>query len=240
MNYLHTILLSAVLASWIIVCIDTTSLADWKEDLKATIHQVAKDYRKEQWFDGQCYIGSTPVTLAQMLYGLWVAEGGFVPWSAWLRTNNPWSLHKPMWLKKVVGTHQIDNTKWRPEYATMYDWLYEKAHLIASTNFRYKCNYTFEAAFCYVNGCKAERTEERKQRASNQLNNALRWAMKFTNSDAVLWTTESAPTENLRQKAKDQEERTKQLTDKIKKDKEQLVKEEAKTIIFWWDYIRSK
>jgi hypothetical protein len=52
-----------------------------------------------------------------------------------------------------------------------------------------------------------------------------------------VWT---APTENLRQKAKDQEERTKQLTEKIKKDKEQLVKEEAKTIIFRWDYIKSR
>lgn len=190
------------------------------EDLKATINKVAKDYRTEQGFDWQCYIGTTPVTLAQMLYGLWVAEWGFLPWSAWLRTNNPWSLRKWMWLKNVVRTHNIDNAKSRPEYATMYDWLYEKAHLIASPNFRYKCNYTFESAFAYVNWPRAPRTDAKMQNAKNHLNNALRGAMKFANTE--IENVKPQPTENKYLKAKQQEEKTQALF-------EQYIDSKAKT-----------
>lgn len=235
MNYLQTVLLSVVLASGIIVAMDTDSFAGWStEDLKETIQRVAEDYRKEQWFNEQCYIWDTPVTLAQMLYWLGVAEWGFLPWSAWMRTNNPWSLHKEMWVKKAIWKHNIDNTKWRPEYATMYDGLYEKAHLIASSKFRYKCNYTFESAFAYTSWPNAERTDARKKNARNHINNALRWAMKFSNKqEAEVQTVETAPKENLRQKAKDQETRTQKL-------KDQLLQEEARTIEYRWDYIKSK
>ena len=154
----------------------------WGEDLYTTIQKVAEDYRKEQWFHWQCYIGGTPVTLAQMLYGLGVAEWGFLFWSAWMRTKNPWSLHKEMWVKKAIWTEHIDNAKKRPVYKSMYDWLYEKAHLIASPQLRYKCNYTFESAFAYTSWPNAERTEERIENARNHLNNALRGAMKFANN----------------------------------------------------------
>lgn len=208
-NNLINFILGTVLVTWVLIWVWLPDSNASTEDLKATIHQVAKDYRNEQWFNGQCYIGSTPVTLAQMLYGLWIAEWGFLPWSAWLRTNNPWSLRKWMWLKTVVKTHNIDNAKKRPEYATMYDWLYEKAHLIASPNFRYKCNYTFEAAFAYVNWPRAERTEGKIQNARNHLNNALRGAMKFSNTEIENVKPES--TENKYLKAKQQEERTQQL-----------------------------
>lgn len=165
----------------------------WGEDLHTTIQKVAEDYRREQWFNWQCYIGSTQVTLAQMLYWLWVAEWGFLNGSAGMRTNNPWSLRKWMWMKKVINTHNIDNAKARPEYATMYDWLYEKAHLIASPEFRYKCNYTFESAFAYTSWPNAERTEARVQNAKNHINNALRGAMKFANNtEAVVEVQEVA------------------------------------------------
>lgn len=198
------------------------------EDLKVTIQRVAEDYRKEQWFNEKCFIGSTQVTLAQMLYGLGVAEWGFLNGSAGMRTNNPWSLRKWMWLKDVVNTHNIDNAKTRPEYATMYDWLYEKAHLIASPEFRYKCNYSFESAFSYVNWPRAERTEAKNQNARNHLNNTLRWAMKFVNNPESIdaGVAHKQAVINYYQRAKDQENIAK--------------KENDKAIQYRGDYIKSK
>ena len=93
----------------------------------------------------------------------------------------------------------------------MYDWLYEKAHLIASPDFRYKCNYSFESAFAYTSWPNAERTEARVKNAQNHINNALRWAKKFLWDPEDTTVTDDTPTEaiNYYENAKEAEREAK-------------------------------
>ncbi len=158
---------------------------DAEESIEQLVVRVAEDYTKEQNFNWQCSINWTAVTLAQFIYWLGVAEGWFKKWWAWYRTNNVGSLRKWMWLKNVVRTEHIDNSKTRPVYETMYDWLYEKTHLVASDKFMYKCNYTWKTALCYTAWCKANPKDvmasgiTKWQNASNHMNNALLAAKKL-------------------------------------------------------------
>ena len=158
---------------------------DAEESIEQLVVRVAEDYTKEQGFNWQCSINWTPVTLAQFIYWLGIAEGWFKKWWAWYRTNNVGSLRKTMWLKKVVRTENIDNSKTRPVYETMYDWLYEKTHLVASDKFMYKCNYTWKASLCYTAWCKSNPNDvmasgiTKWQNATNHMNNALRAAKKL-------------------------------------------------------------
>lgn len=163
---------------------------DAEESIEQLVVRVAEDYTKEQNFNWQCSINWTAVTLAQFIYWIGIAEGWFKKWWAWYKTNNVGSLRKWMWLKNVIKTEHIDNSKTRPVYETMYDWLYEKTHLLASDKFMYKCNYTWNTALCYTAWCKANPKDvmasgiTKWQNATNHMTNALLAAKK-------LWWTAS-------------------------------------------------
>ena len=95
-----------IIAFWMLVFwlnMDVNS----EESLEQLVQRVADDYTREQWFNWQCSIDWTPVTLAQFIYWIWHAEWGFNPKWAWYRTNNVWSLRRWMWLKKVINYEQF-------------------------------------------------------------------------------------------------------------------------------------
>ena len=201
--------------------------ADAEESVEQLVVRVAKDYTKEQNFNWQCSINWKSVTLAQFIYWLWMAEGWFNPWWAWYKTNNVWSLRKSMWLKKVVKTENIDNSKTRPVYETMYDWLYEKAHLVASDKYMYKCNYTWKTALCYTAWCKANPKDvmasgiTKWQNATNHLNNTAYRASKLGNTESA-WESVKQTKLNSYQRAKQQEEKLKYRNKQLGKAKENV------------------
>lgn len=164
----------------------------WAEasNLDWIVYQAAKDYRADYQFNDECYLDGQRVTLAELIYGLWVAEWWFREWSAGRRTNNPWSLHKRMWIKPLKWTEYIDWSKQRPVYHTMYDWLYEKAYLIVK---RYGCNFWYKSAFAYTSWPKANPNSftnwtkiTKRQNALNWLGNAKRWVEQYKERN---WTS---------------------------------------------------
>lgn len=189
-KYLY-ILMWAITLSMMIFWL--TLEVDAEESVEQLVVRVAEDYSREQGFNWQCSINWTPVTLAQFIYWLGIAEGWFKKWWAWYRTNNVGSLRKWMWLKNVVRTEHIDNSKTRPVYETMYDWLYEKTHLVASDEYMYKCNYTWKTALCYTAWCKANPDDvmaswvTKWQNATNHMNNALSAAKKLSVTVSNAW-----------------------------------------------------
>lgn len=215
MNYLQTVLLSVVLATGIIVALNTDSFAN--EEVSPTAQQYLMNLSMSQQdafvLIEECRKTEKPNKCVKFAWAIWAQEWGY-------GTRHPFGmLRQPSWYKWVKN-------KTTSEYAELRVWSY--------TRYRHRNNtpqdYLTRSRYC---------TSWCEHRISNVTRFIAGYDSGVIPQEGALpvWTT---PTENLRQKAKDQEERTKQLTEKIRKDKEQLVKEEAKTIIFWWDYIRSK
>ena len=225
---------------------------DAEESIEQLVVRVAEDYTKEQNFNWQCSINWTPVTLAQFIYWLGIAEGWFKKWWAWYRTNNVGSLRKWMWLKNVVRTEHIDNSKTRPVYETMYDWLYEKTHLVASDKFMYKCNYTWKTALCYTAWCKANPKDvmasgiTKWQNATNHMNNALHAAKKLSLSESNSWVVTSYKWDDkfvevdLWKNAKKHEEKIKYRENQERIAKENIEAHNKLLIEAWWKCLWTK
>lgn len=140
-------MLAAVLL--LFIALSNPLVSEWSdmETTKNLIRTVAKDYREEQWFDWACYVWVKEVSLGALMYAMQMQEGWLRPGTLWYRTNNPWSLHKAQWLKEVVGVWW-ESTTW-PHYKTLYDWMYEHAHLLVKWKY-YQCKLTYKSVFSYI------------------------------------------------------------------------------------------
>lgn len=121
-----------------------------KSELIELSRKVAKDYRSEQNFQEPCYIWWTEVSLGAILYALAIQEWGWKDWTVWSRTNNWGSLHWEQWMKKPKWFTTADNTRTRPIYESAYDWMYEKAHMIATKPIYNSCNIGYKQLFAYI------------------------------------------------------------------------------------------
>lgn len=135
-------------------------IAHANEDVKDVIARVADDYRKTTWFNDACYVDWAEVSLGWLMYGIALNEWGHKPGTVGYRTNNWGSLHNTMGLKPIERFTCADGTCTRPVYHTVEDGLYEKAHLIASKEKRYKCNFSFQSQWAYIKWPNAPRTPE--------------------------------------------------------------------------------
>lgn len=150
------------------------------QEASEKVRIAASDYIEETWYDeSQCNIGWQSTSLWGLMYAIMIQEWGFKPWTVGHRTNNWGSLHSSLGTRMPVDVHCADGTCKRPEYASIEDWLFEKAHLIANDKYRYKCSFNYNSLYAYVVGPNANPNAMHiTGRTNSQHITALFWQMK--------------------------------------------------------------
>lgn len=136
------------------------------------INKVEKDYQKEYWKQN-CKIKWIDVSLGAVMYALAIQEWWWKDGTLWDKTNNRWSLHWTMNIKKPVKFIKADSSKTRPVYTTAYDWLYEKAWMITNKKVYNNCDIWYKQLFAYIVWPNANP------------NKLYSWNKKYTNSQRV-------------------------------------------------------
>lgn len=209
MNYLQTVLLSTVLASWIIVALNTDSFANEEVSPTAQQYLINLSMTKEDAFVliEECRKTEQPNKCVKFAWAIRAQEWGY-------DTRHPFGmLRQPSRYKKWV------KEKTTAEYAELRVWSFTRHRHSNNTPSSYLTRSKYCTSWC-------------EHRVSN-VTRFIAWyeSGNIPQEGALpVWT---APTENLRQKAKDQEVRTQKL-------KDQYIQEEARTIEYRWDYIKSK
>lgn len=208
MNYFQTVLLSIVLASGIIVALNTDSFA--QEEVSPTAQQYLMNLSMTQQdayvLIEECRKTEKPNKCVMFAWAIRAQE-----WGYW--TKHPFGMLKQP--SRYKGEVKAKNTA---EYAELRVWSFERYRHRNNT----PSDYLTRSRYC-TSGCE------------HRVPNVTRFIAWYEsgNIPTDIWPTGTVPKENLYQKAKDQEARTQKL-------KEQYLQEEAKTIEYRWDYIKSK
>ena len=187
MKWYHHLVLAIMLLVFVLWSNPLKSQWADMEKVKWLIRTVAKDYRAEQNFNWACFVWTKEVSLWALMYAMQMQEWWLREWSMWHRTNNPWSIHKPQWVKQPTGAWWESKT--RPHYATLYDWMYEHAQLLAKWKY-YLCKITYNSIFAYIHWPNADPNSAyppipsltRSQYARKKLGEALVDALEFDRS----------------------------------------------------------
>jgi len=117
-------------------------------DLVSEIKNASQSFQNDYW-NYECSIDGTPVSLWALSYALAINEWGYKQWTVWYKTNNWWSLHHKQ-VKPIKGTTCADWVCTRPIYNTVEDWLYDKLYLITHKKMYNGCNFWFNQLFGYI------------------------------------------------------------------------------------------
>lgn len=134
-----------------IVFMSTYFITNWatEEEMIGVVKKVESDFEKE-YGNKDCSIDWVSVSLWWVIYALSIQEWGRKDWTLWDKTNNRWSLHWTMKVKKVKKFVRWDWTKTRPVYYTAYDGIYEKAYMITHKPLYNKCNIWYKQLYAYI------------------------------------------------------------------------------------------
>ena len=120
----------------------------YASDLMPEIKNAAKSFQKDYWnFD--CSIEGTPVSLGALSYSLAINEWGYKLGTVWRNTNNWWSLHHSQ-VKPIKSTVCADWVCTRPVYNSVHDWLYDKLYLITHKKIYNSCKFWYNQLFSYI------------------------------------------------------------------------------------------
>lgn len=186
MKYLILLIILAI----IFLCTYTVWFTTSETEMIDEIKKVEKDFEKEFW-QKNCKIKWTNVSLWAVMYALAIQEWWRKDGTLWDKTNNRWSLHGTMNVKKPVKFVKWDWTKTRPVYKTAYDWLYEKARMITHKKVYNKCDIWYKQLYAYIVWPNAKPNNKyiwnnkytNQQRVSNRLNKLLSNAQLYDQSD---------------------------------------------------------
>lgn len=120
-----------------------------ESEMIAEIQKVESDFQAQYWVQ-KCAVQWVNVSLWAVMYGLAIQEWWWKDGTLWDRTNNRWSLHWTMNIKKPVKFVKWDWTKTRPVYKTAYDWLYEKARMITHKKVYNNCDIWYKQLYAYI------------------------------------------------------------------------------------------
>ena len=211
MKILLTFLMSACLASLIIVSIDNDLFA--KEEVSPTAQQYLMNLSMTQQdayvLIEECRKTERPNKCVMFWWAIRAQEWGY------------WTRH-PFWMLRQPSRYKWVKNKTTAEYAELRVWSF--------TRYRHRNNtpsdYLKRSNYC-TDGCQ------------HWIPNVTRFIAGYDSGVIQQeWKQPvGTPPSNLRQKAKDQEERTHKLSEDIKKQQAQLIVEEQKELQYWKDCV---